>query len=1532
MSPPTGTAPVQNILSLNDSTSPLVQQLEEACNILEIELQHGVYEPDAARRPPLRQGPREEWTLRWLLKQFETAEGGSQSILLEPKIWLLFGELVPRLPLTNLARLLRDHSFLNVLENALKLLEDAAHQDGTLDQNRQQSPIRSTSRGSSSEAGSSSATISGPGDVPRHTRKRHRDGTYKEQPGPAPVIHLGRLFGHLCGVLRQLQALVQDKSHGYAVEHIKMALRASTEQAASMLGRSLTIANKLLSDAVRATRHERGVTLKECIEASVHIWKCRSIISAVISTNVRHLLLTQFLNGKLMTTTDDSDTAPAVLDGVKDTLEDLLMHHIIIPVHESFENSRKPRAAQDNKLARVDSDDLLSPLLRFVTNDGTEIGQNTRALHPIAHFFGIVVECTPLGTSKDRVSKKGWLQFMFDRITTLASILDNPSPAAINALKKMLETLLEKKMKLEIATLEKILTHVSNILGDVQDQVDWEIISLCLKMDPDVFVVPAVSREAVSEKTVRIPNKLLRALYEKTYIVAQSSKMAFSSIQESILMNILIPLIDSFVHARDLIGFIDHWTTNLEHSRSNLWRHEMPSVNMERQQVGSTAGSDLNLSSNDQHTLWEHEKLLQAVAKHIETRLTIGQTDKILQDSRVIFKTVGSNTDGYRNLNFLASVVVVDCVLSGCTTENTIAQLSETASSLYPILLELVMSDKLPSSHMWRVWGCLATIRNRWKAASSHRPKVSSMEEKAAWRALELLSRLGQSQPVNADDILQCCNFMLSIIDDTASPLRREYSMYLVHSITNATSLYGQYVCAKSRDGEQIKSDHAHILRECVPHTIGQLCSRPAALVSVKIEQRIAFFKQLFKCNIIIARPGSETSSVRTDAVALWRSFLHSDLLAENKVLAKSLQDFRVDAFMGNISYNQENINIDNKTVQTQIFDNIHRIPASTFNSKQRNAIFNVVVGTLMAEPSSPLQIRKDSMKLLISFLDHPHSSMLLLQHPSGEPESTHAEWNQMDEAAPGLFEIAFLMDHYFFPSLSRIDTEAVDLFRHLAQKVLECQLSKSMGEQGSKYLSLYWKKMTDSSRCSSKLVFAMVLTGVSLDFFKRHHAAFPHDLKALVTHVRTSRKSEVYSLLGCNNEVWGNDHHSINISKAAAFSDMFASYHDILSTTSDLRYLKLVKHDLKILIARVIRWRSRNNEENALDDIACDRALRNLQATQQLLNSRDEPPSVNDEHEFGSSSSEDPVDKKLAAAPSAAGIQYVNAIDENIFDEDELRKWQRVVAQAACNDGQHLEEVTRAMSSMIDRICSILQHFPSNQVSVLLLRIVDTVLKRHLRAVSQWHIDQILAVIATSAARFSSSAKSAPKGTAHHYDALCNVFSTIIFFHRKRLGGRYHLILPILQSLLRPLFTPFTTRSTLTTDRVHFTAIHASAYTKLLLQLVDPPLASLRSFSKPRKYWDDHNLNDPTKTAKSIAGQHLHYLISTYCSELLKGRLEPEVHKQLQTGMWKVLDVIPQETLRVMNAGMGKAERAVWRGIYGDWRRNGHGGRRERR
>ncbi len=206
-------------------------------------------------------------------------------------------------------------------------------------------------------------------------------------------------------------------------------------------------------------------------------------------------------------------------------------------------------------------------------------------------------------------------------------------------------------------------------------------------------------------------------------------------------------------------------------------------------------------------------------------------------------------------------------------------------------------------------------------------------------------------------------------------------------------------------------------------------------------------------------------------------------------------------------------------------------------------------------------------------------------------------------------------------------------------------------------------------------------------------------------------------------------------------------------------------------------------------------------------------------------------------------------------------------------------------------------------------------------RTISQWHIDNLLSTIATKASYLETQIKE--KHSAMLYIGLCRLVGTVFAIHRMKTGGRYHLVVHALQSLLRCLFIPYTATDSPLESQSAFAETHASAYARLLTTLSDPTVSSVsRSNSRSRL-----ELNDETKKARSIAGQHLPYLIMEYCNSQLKGRLAPRMKAALDPGLHSVLTVMTPEIMRTMNAALDESGRAVWKALYEDWRRVGRGG-----
>lgn len=248
----------------------------------------------------------------------------------------------------------------------------------------------------------------------------------------------------------------------------------------------------------------------------------------------------------------------------------------------------------------------------------------------------------------------------------------------------------------------------------------------------------------------------------------------------------------------------------------------------------------------------------------------------------------------------------------------------------------------------------------------------------------------------------------------------------------------------------------------------------------------------------------------------------------------------------------------------------------------------------------------------------------------------------------------------------------------------------------------------------------------------------------------------------------------------------------------------------------------------------------------------------------------------------------------------------------------QDVDEIRATTTRIASSLCSRLSDATEFRVCILSMQCLSLLLQRQPRIISQYHIDCLLSAIAIKSSKLSSLLEE--KHSPMLYTGLCRLFSTILTVHRTKIGGRYHLIIPALQGLLHCLFAPYTGPSSSTQIRSVFGESHAAAYSRLLTSICDPSVSAVTRSRKQSRA----SLNDQTKKARSIAGQHLPSLITTYCDCQLKGRLVAGMRVALDPGLYSVLNVMSPEVMRTMNAGMKEGQRAVWKALYEDWQRFG--------
>ena len=165
-----------------------------------------------------------------------------------------------------------------------------------------------------------------------------------------------------------------------------------------------------------------------------------------------------------------------------------------------------------------------------------------------------------------------------------------------------------------------------------------------------------------------------------------------------------------------------------------------------------------------------------------------------------------------------------------------------------------------------------------------------------------------------------------------------------------------------------------------------------------------------------------------------------------------------------------------------------------------------------------------------------------------------------------------------------------------------------------------------------------------------------------------------------------------------------------------------------------------------------------------------------------------------------------------------------------------------------------------------------------------------------------------------------------ILLLHRGRLGGRFHLLLPVLQNLLFLLFTPHAGRGAFPAwlrggeATAPLTENNAAQFARVLATLCNPPQSSIQKTFTGGKA--SKALNDPVKAAREKTSAFLYPLLASFARFQLGGRLQGGVREKLMPGIWEVVGTagMRREGLDAMFAGLGRSERDVWRGVWGEW------------
>jgi nucleolar pre-ribosomal-associated protein 2 len=247
--------------------------------------------------------------------------------------------------------------------------------------------------------------------------------------------------------------------------------------------------------------------------------------------------------------------------------------------------------------------------------------------------------------------------------------------------------------------------------------------------------------------------------------------------------------------------------------------------------------------------------------------------------------------------------------------------------------------------------------------------------------------------------------------------------------------------------------------------------------------------------------------------------------------------------------------------------------------------------------------------------------------------------------------------------------------------------------------------------------------------------------------------------------------------------------------------------------------------------------------------------------------------------------------------------------------------ELKNNQLALLPKLCSLLTASLDHASFNALISSVNTLLSSTPSLATQHSIETILVALSTL------SSRSSPHIPAAHapaiYARLCETTRLILLLHRGRLGGRFHILLPLLQNLLFLLFTPHSGRGALPVwlreSGLSLTAENGGQFARVLATLCNPPQSSIQKTHTTGK---KGALNDPVKKAREVSSAFLYPLLASYSRFQLSGRLEAGVREKIMPGIWEVVGTasLSRDGLDAMFAGLGRSERDVWRGVWSEW------------
>ncbi|KAJ9637724.1 hypothetical protein H2199_007215 [Coniosporium tulheliwenetii] len=1302
----------------------------------------------------------------------------------------------------------------------------------------------------------------------------------------------------------------QDDNGAVASAHMRAVLRTDTAQAALILKLWIVALYNMIRSFAQAENPLGGSKGRAlCLSTVVRIWEMRSLnlddesgISAAVFSSECLVPVTQLLSA-IAHSSKGVDSQPALMkdkEGSIRQLEQLLARHVFIPSRTAYFAASQVRTSTA-QTARQDFPndtlrELLQPIKSYIVasapddHSGAKEGEQKPeiAFGAIPLLLDVAIRCSPNLTIKRKHTEAPWINQVF---TVLMDCTCATKPEAPNSslaqmqaqtLESLLDIIIKRKMSLNENVLKTVIDgHSGNLhASDVTGEVRWSLIAKVVDLDPDIFIdrrkPSRTDRDDMSVPTVTTG---LADVVSRMDFPSDAQEFSRDIPWRIVIDSVLMPLMRAYARNRNLVSFLTVWQVQLEHQLS-MWLADVEEQNV----------SNRPPVPGRRPVIWEDSELIKALRPLLETSLTSKQIAEELT-------SYGSSIHELRE---------------SIEEDDEIAMIGDGKSSIWRLLGRLhelmlpFLEESALEAHREIVWHAQGQLPLVDAALESFQSPLISEER------YESLGRYEDSIRHEA------FAFLVTMVHNfgARSNLRVRESEVLDAAISG---LFGHavplgrllYDAMKNEASDEAKvyAKHAAFILNVVPVFVRS----PDVLQRLSSERRHELFRLLYWC--ALGERSSPLISTQVKTYAAPFSAFDAMLDAICTTAPSAVRDDLFQILLEGLS--AEDTWGGNKNLAWDVIgfseQCIHQIPLAAMGRKYREAVLDKVLeiakGTMGER--RPTELAKH-FSVMLKLMEVPNATAQLCVDPEALVllASTLSDDDMTQEPA-----LAELLEALVQQTLQHVmatkEQERSKQYLDGLRARLSSQIKKGGFPTGRPGVDILFRQAVsflagDNMESSKEKLTEELLSALQSRLSEQQHKR--ENEEPFVGH-------EFKALLGAVIELLGAivDQHDPPSPLETAWNE----YAKIVLSSAETPQLDF-ENSTRVLVHQLAGMRHLQDHLQSYVDLTRSILRGDLSARDYrkvVRNFQDALQQIDAEQQrFVVSELQHSEDQQI---PSPESLELIHSV---------IRLSKRLSLKSS-EDAERSQEATPSQTdgSLFISLCALLPKLPDIRRFHLLAECTTTVLQEKPWLITQYAVDTLLASLTVL------SSPSAPSLPTEHasviYLPLCSITHCLISLHRTKLGGRFHILMPLLQALLSCLYIPESRHSTalplppwLDSRRPLLGQKHATAYARLLTTLCSPTVSSV---SRKRKH-GDAALTDETKKARAYAGQYVPLVLMQYCSLQLRGKVAEGVRERLQPGLWAAMDVVGLEGMRAMSAGMDGPGRAVWRGLYGEWNRFG--------